>query len=118
MEPFANRKLLGAIRAAQEDAQEDDYRLGMIQEYIKDRDRVCNIELWEEALKNPYTKPEKRDLQDIRLMMEGLGDWERDQKLIKTPRYGPQRHWKRREIFAGSVQESFKLVTESEELPF
>ena len=45
-----NVELLTTIKEEQEAAQQDDWRQGMIEEYLKDKKRTCLIQVWQEAL--------------------------------------------------------------------
>lgn len=70
-----DRRLIPIIREYQEGALEDDFREGIIIDYIKDCEKVCIIELWEKALKNDYKKPTKKDSTDIAEILQKIG-WE------------------------------------------
>lgn len=80
------------IRAHQEEAKEDDWRVGMMAEYLKGQSVVCVKQLWEEALqmKNP---PTKRDSQEIATLMQNFPEWVREKKAKKIPGYGTQKVW-------------------------
>ena len=98
LQPFADRDLYEIIRARQFEAVEDDYRIGMIQSYLdnKDTDEVCVLELWQNALQNStYSKPDKKDSTEIGLIMQGFSDWERQPTTKRFVFYGKQRYWKR-----------------------
>ena len=90
--------LLNLINEKQLEATEDDYRIGMIESYLKDKKETCVIELWQEALHNFGTKPTKKDSTEIGLIMQGMRDWVR----MKTPKnikeFGNQRWWKKIEL--------------------
>lgn len=94
MLPYADQTIIDLIRSEQDAAVEDDYRVGLIQEYIEGRSEVCALELWREALKNEYLPMSKRDSMDIGLIMQSISGW----KKVKTPKrftnYGLQRYWK------------------------
>ena len=94
MLPYADQTIIELIRSEQDAAVEDDYRVGLIQEYIEGRSEVCALELWREALKNEYLPMSKRDSMDIGLIMQSISGWEK----VKTPKrftnYGLQRYWK------------------------
>lgn len=94
----ADAVLEESIRAAQEDALEDDYRIGMIAEYLEGKDSVCGIELWEKALHNPFMRMGRRNELDIALIMQGFDGWERSSKRAFTPQYGRQRLWERKSV--------------------
>ena len=46
-------------------------------------------------LNNEFTKPTKKDSNDIALILQSLGGWERETKSIRTSDYGIQRVWKK-----------------------
>ena len=106
--PYADKDLLEDIRARQEQAVEDDYRVGMIEDYIKDRDKVCVMQLWKYALDNEYSKPTRRDSNEITLILQKIGGWERG-KVERHELFGNQMFWYRKEPKYEDV--------DSEELP-
>ena len=94
LQPYADRNLLVDIRAKQEQAVEDDYRVGMIETYIKEKDKVCIMELWKYALVNEYSKPTRRESNEITLILQSLGGWERG-KIERHSEFGNQMFWYR-----------------------
>lgn len=96
LKPYADRRLVATIRQKQEDATEDDYRVGMIEDYIKDKREVCILELWKKALDmGDFSKPTKKDSNEIGLILQSLGTFERQDTPKNYPPYGKQRWWKR-----------------------
>ena len=95
LKPFAERSLLAEIREKQSDAVEDDYRVGMIESYLKNKDKVCILELWKNALDNAFSKPTRKDSNDISLILQSMSGWVRDGKTTRDPEYGVQRYWRR-----------------------
>ena len=95
MPACADKKLLDVIRMHQEAAMEDDYREGMIDAYIADKDRVSIIEIWREGLKIEYDRPTPKDSGEIGLYLQSTGVWERAGRET-VPKYGQQRVWKRK----------------------
>ena len=59
--PYADRSLAGVIKDMQSGAVQDDYRVGMIEAYLEDKDEVCSLELWQEGLQNskPHIFPQQ-----------------------------------------------------------
>lgn len=96
LQPYADRNLLGDIRAKQEWAVEDDYRVGMIESYVENKDKVCVLELWKNALDNEYTKPTRRESNEISLILQSLGGWARG-KVERHSTFGNQMFWHRTE---------------------
>lgn len=94
---YANRDLLGEIRKRQEEAVEDDYRVGMIEKYLEDKQRVCVLEVWTKAL-GEDRKPSRKDSCDIGLIMSKIPGWERRSSPAKFAEYGLQKYWARVEM--------------------
>ena len=92
LQPYANRDLLKEIRAKQEQAVEDDYRVGMIESYLISKDKVCVMELWKYALDNEYSKPTRRESNEITLILQSIGGWERG-KVERHNVFGNQLMW-------------------------
>lgn len=88
----------------------------MIEAYLEDKDFVCGRELWAEGLKQHYHEPQKKDLQEIRQIMEKFDAWERPEGMKRETKYGRQRVWIRRtEVIGGKT---FKVVDEPEQIQF
>lgn len=96
MNPFAKRELIETIRQKQAEAVEDDFRIGMIQDYLEDKTEVCILELWQKALKSGDSKPTKKDSLDISLILSAnFSEWEKQRVVKRFPDYGVQKWWKR-----------------------
>ena len=93
LQPYADRNLLEDIRKMQGQAVEDDYRVGMIEAYIKNKDKVCILELWQHALDNQFSKPTRRESNEIALILQSFNGWVRDDKPSRSNEYGLQRFW-------------------------
>ena len=94
--PYADRRLISEIREKQQDATEDDFRVGMIQSYLDGRHETCVLELWQNALgMSEYSKPTKKDSQEIGIIMQSMDGWEKQPKPKRFPGYGLQRWWAR-----------------------
>lgn len=96
MQPYADRNLTEEIRKHQDKAMEDDYREGLISDYLEDKTEICVLELWQEALGNRYNKPTKKDSNEIGLIMQSVDGWEKARKAIRTKEYGVQKVWVRK----------------------
>ena len=92
LEPYADRNLLEDIRIMQSQAVEDDYRVGLIENYIRSRDKVCVLELWRNALDNEFHKPTRRESNELTLILQSIGGWERG-KVEHHHLYGNQLFW-------------------------
>lgn len=94
IKPYADRTLIAEIRQKQEDATEDDYRIGLIEDYLDGKTEVCVLEIWKKALKgNEFSSPSKKDSQEISIIMQSMQGWERAKKVKRFGEYGVQRYW-------------------------
>ena len=104
MKPYATRELIEIIRAAQENAMEDDWRIGAIEQYLEDtkkkpNDYVSVIELWYNALGMPSeSKPTRKDSIEIGQIMVQIGGWIRYEKPIRTA-WGHQKVFRKDQKF-------------------
>lgn len=105
LKPFADRSLLPDIRAQQESAMEDDYRIGMIRAYLDEKkpnvgDIVSVIELWDEALNiDPdHRRPDRSESIEIGKIVQMIPGWEKKPKMERVGKWGPQRVFIRKEI--------------------
>ena len=112
MPPVANQELRPLYQAAQANAMTEDYRVGVITEYLRRLPSdalVCVKELWDKALfPDTVQKPTRRDQTDIADILDHVDGWERAGRPI-LPTYGQQRAWRRSKGTAGD---------EEGELPF
>ena len=92
LQPYADRNLLAEIRERQEMAVEDDYRVGMVTEYVSRKDKVCILELWKYALDNEWSKPTRRESNELTLILQSIGGWERG-KIERHSEFGNQMFW-------------------------
>ena len=96
IEPLAKAELLPEVQNHQQDAVEEDYRVGLIEDYLSTRNEVCILQLWQDALHmGEYTKPSKRDSMDISLILQNVPGWERVTSPKRFPGYGLQKYWVR-----------------------
>jgi predicted P-loop ATPase len=94
IKPYANRDLLDTIRQHQDEAAEDDYRVGLISDYLATHTEVCILELWKCALKmNEYSKPTKKDSNDISTILQSMDGWQKSNKPKRFQDYGVQKYW-------------------------
>jgi predicted nucleic acid-binding protein len=98
MPAFADRSLLPEIESEQEQATEDDWRIGVIGEYLKSKpigSYTYIRQLKRDALmKNEEYKqdPLMKESQEIRIIMERFTDWQRIGR-VTVPGDGSQRCW-------------------------
>ncbi len=110
--PVANFELDKEIRQMQSEAMEDDYRVGLIMDYLEHKEETCIIELWEKALKEPDRKPTRKDSNDIAQILISSGEWERTKTVKTINSYGGQKIWKRI-----SARKGFHVLSDETELP-
>jgi predicted P-loop ATPase len=100
LQPFAKKEVLEQIRAAQEAAMEDDWRIGAIEQYLEDTKRKPNstvsiIELWHNALNEPEeSKPGRSDSIAITQIITNIPGWVKCANPIHT-RWGKQKAFKK-----------------------
>ena len=96
MKPYADRDLVSVIREMQAAAVEDDYRVGMIEDYLTDKKEICVLEIWQRALKmSEFSKPSKKDSNEIGLIMQSMPGWEKQQTVKRFDDFGVQKWWAR-----------------------
>ena len=100
LQPFAKKEVLAQIRAAQEAAMEDDWRIGQIEQYLNDTKKAPNstvsvIELWHRALNNPdEIKPTRKDSIEITQIIMNVPGWVACPNPINTT-WGRQKAFKK-----------------------
>ena len=94
--PYANRQLINDIRKMQDEATEDDYRVGLITEYLEGRYETCVLDLWKNALKNDFSKPTKKDSQELGVIMQSIPGWTKQEKVKRFSAFGVQKWWARK----------------------
>lgn len=103
MPNYADRNLVEQYGAAQEEAMEDDWRIGAIEDYLNKQpvgSLVCIRQIKHEALsvnRDFPQDPTPKESQEIGVLMNKFGEWERA-GLQYTRNYGRQRCWKRASI--------------------
>ena len=103
MQPFADRRLLGEYQEAQDNAMQDDWRVGAIQAFLERKnpgELTCVREVCNRALSpNPDFphEPSLVESKDIGKIMNRMKDWERCKSLRVVGNYGKQRCWIKKE---------------------
>ncbi len=96
LKPYADPTLIQIIREQQASATQDDYREGMIRDFLETKNEVCIPMLWHEALKmRSDLKPTRKDSTEIGLIMQNCEGWVKQRKLKKFKDYSSQRYWKK-----------------------
>ena len=110
MQPFANRELVKTYEEAQENAMQDDWRVGAIQEFLENKlpgELTCVREVCHRALSPNADFPKEPSLiesKDIGKILNRLKDWERI-GVRKIGSYGKQNCWKK----IGDLQNAIDL---------
>ena len=100
LQPFAKKEVLEQIRAAQEAAMEDDWRIGAIELYLEDTKKASNstvsiIELWHNALNEPEeSKPTRKDSIEISQIISNVPGWVQCPNPIST-KWGKQKAFRK-----------------------
>ena len=89
-----NHTLKDVIKMNQIDALEDDYREGMIEEYLKFTNKTCVLQIWADALGNGDSKPSKKDSNEIGLIMNNKKNWNNVGNR-RYDKYGSQKSWEK-----------------------
>lgn len=92
---YADRALIEEIREKQQDAVEDDYRVGLIVSYLENKRETCVLDLWKNALGNDFTKPTKKESNEIGIIMQSIPEFVKQDGIKRFPEFGVQRWWKR-----------------------
>lgn len=98
LQPYPRFDLSAEIKAAQDAATEDDWRIGQIEQYLHDmkskpNSTVSVIELWHCALGEPdESKPTKKDSNEIAAIMNNMDGWVRGKNKIST-KWGRQKYF-------------------------
>lgn len=96
--PYADKRLKPIIAAQQEAAQEDDYRVGLIQVWLEEHKRVgdltCVLEVWTQALGEHFSKPNRKDAVEIGQILTKLPICERVGNVLTVATYGRQKAWR------------------------
>lgn len=69
----------------QAESMSDDGKVGIIQEYLSDKQRTCAIEIWREALQETG-RPAKWQASEINNIVLGFPEWKRMQYPLSLER--------------------------------
>ena len=100
LQPFAKIEALEEIRAAQEQAMEDDWRIGAVESYLEETKKAAGstvsvIELWHRALNEPEeSKPTRKDSIEISQIVANVPGWVMGKNKITTP-WGRQKFFRK-----------------------
>ena len=103
MPNFADRKLVSVYREVQENAMQDDWRVGAIKDFLDRKlpgELTCVREACHRALSpNPDfpKEPTLAESKDLGRIINKLKDWERVDGSRKIGNYGSQRCWRKKD---------------------
>ena len=103
MPNYARRELVGAYREAQDNAMQDDWRVGAIQVYLEKKlpgELTCVREISHRALSTNLDFPKEPSIvesKDIGLIMNKMPGWEKCKQPRVCGAYGRQRCWQKKE---------------------
>lgn len=112
MPNYANKELREQYKAAQENAMEDDWRVGAVEQFLDSQsvgDYVCTRQIKHEALspsKDFPQDPTPKESQEISILMTKFSNWEKA-GLHYISKYGQQRCW--RKIGTSTEQDELPL---------
>jgi predicted P-loop ATPase len=102
MPNYANQSLVGLYREAQENAMQDDWRVGAIKLFLEKKDPgefTCVREVCHRALSSNPDFPKEPTLaesKDIGRILNKMKGWERINGSRKVGAYGVQRCWRKK----------------------
>ena len=122
MPNYADETLIDEYRKAQDNATQDDWRIGAIEEYLNEKPVggfVCVKELTDEVISPDREHPQNptpKDSKDIGIIMNRMKGWEKIPTPRRTAKYGNQRVW----LKIAEAEESDEVIDDAESngLPF
>ena len=99
----------------QQENMADDGLAGIIEEYLKDKERICARQVWHDALKES-TEPPKWKISNINSIIEKIPGWKRLKSPARFANYGMQRGFEK----MSTNKSDFVRVSDEElkEMPF
>lgn len=101
--------------ALQNASTADDGKIGIIEEYLKDKQRVCAIQIWQEAL-GEEGRPQKWQATEINDIVSRMSDWARTKSTSTFGKYGKQRGFYRKSTIRqqqiGKSHQEFEPLSE------
>lgn len=89
-------ELMQIVEQVQNDALYDDVRIGLIKDYLRDKDKTCVLDLWVNALGIDNKKPAKWESTEINAIMDTLDDWEKMPSTTSFQGFGQQRGYRKK----------------------
>ena len=98
MPPFANYQLLAQYQEKQDEAMEDDWRVGKIESFLEsfgNGEQICAVQIFTDCLyPDSPVRPKNSDSRAIGQIMAKMKGWE-SCGIKTTDKYGRQRCWKK-----------------------
>lgn len=86
------------VLAAQEDAVEDDPKMGIMMDYLDKKkvgERVCTVEIFTNCFNNLRKNFNRLEAKEISRMLSSLPDWERHNSTTRFDDFGTQKYWEK-----------------------
>lgn len=86
------------VLAAQEDAVEDDPKMGIMLDYLDKKkvgERVCTVEIFTNCFNNLRKNFNRLEAKEISRMLSSLPDWERHNSTTRFDDFGTQKYWEK-----------------------
>ena len=106
----------------QVESMADDGKVGIIEEFLRNKQRTCAIEVWREAL-NEVGRPAKWQASEINTIIASLPEWERMTNPGRFGEYGMQRGFQRckhsddyKDVTNKPYEPDFQQLTKEEQL--
>ena len=99
MPNYANESLVSEYRAMQENAMQDDWRIGAIEGYLDNLPIgafVCIKQLMDDVVYEGVENkpnPTAKDSKDLAIIMDKMKGWEKANQKRRVAKYGQQRGW-------------------------
>lgn len=93
--PHLNQKLKDVVEEKQQEAVEDDSRIGLIKEYLIGKYITCVRDIWFNCLRVGI-EPSRKDSNEITLILDNLKGWKKCETSQRFGKFGPQRCWERK----------------------
>lgn len=107
-------ELLGEVKSKQDDCVEDDWRVGVMEKYLENKQTTCVKDIWDNAFNYSDRVITKKDSNDICSIIDSkFNEWYKTR--VRFINYGVQRGWRK-----DTKQIRLVEVTEEEikDLPF
>lgn len=92
------REYTSIVEKHQEQAVEDDPKVGMIHDYLSKKeigDKVCGVEIFTNALGCLQKKFSRNDSRDIANIMRTFDEWKKVNNPMSFDNYGRQKYWEK-----------------------